>query len=337
MNNFLKIRNEESMILAINMLRFPEDYRNKIHLFPTALNYIFAYRGSTKNTIRNSEIFFLSKNFLNIIKNEERHYRNCIDILDKNIPEFDFLNIIRQYDEIKREKMVKKENSKLKTNQIKSVYEDSQNTHNSSINKSVLKSACFLCQKYKYMTTDFVFEGICQLLLDKFPYESDTILENIEFIKSNTSYFDPEQNVTLKKVFISVWLWISEHENFNELQDRFLEEMKEMNGYCTTGHLARFINVIQGYTQDENLIVHISLFDQCNAIVKQYLSSKLLECDDEKIHNGLTDGNEFFIKFIKKTIRDVINEWIRTYGKEAFPYLSSSINKFCNIEIFKTI
>ena len=342
MNNFLKIRNEESMIQGINMLRFPEDYKNKIYLFPVALNYIFSYRKQTKNTIKNTEILFLSKNFLNIIKREERYYRDCIDILDRNIPEFDFLDIVRKYDERKEERkqrverVERKDETKSKE-KIKLVYDDSQNSHNSSINKSVVRIACFLCDKYKHINqSDDVFENIINILLVKFPNETETIVENIDFIKTNTSYFDESKKVTLKKVFISVWLWMTENIHFLELQNRLIEEMKEMNGYCTTGHLARLINVIQGYEQDENLKIKISLQNQCDAVVSQYITSELSrQCDNEEIQDGMIRGNEVFIKFIKKIIKAKIQEWIKFYGKEAFPYLTKSINTFCNVEVFK--
>ena len=38
-----------------------------------------------------------------------------------------------------------------------------------------------------------------------------------------------------------------------------MDEIQEMDMYCSTGHLARFMNVVQGYTDKEELSILINL------------------------------------------------------------------------------
>lgn len=349
MNWFLKCCDEQSMIQAINILRFPEDYKDKIHLFPIALNYVFKYRIHTKNTIPNHEIIFLSKNFLKIVEKNEKQYIECIDILSRNIKEYDFmsLNLVR---EIKKDIELLKQSQKMsnlfrmeRKKEIKTVYEDSQNSHNSSINKSVLEIAFSLCDKYFSFLTDDSFDNIMNFLFEKFPNKSEILIETSEFIKSNTSRFSnyeiekKEKFINLKQVFIAVWLWITENKYFDELQNRFIEELEEMSDYCSTGHLTRLINIIQGFVETDSLKIKISMKEQCDSVIKMYLTSVLSECENEKINEGLLNGNDDFVSFIREKVKIKLKEWVDSYGKESLPFLSNAINQFCQKEIFKKI
>ena len=347
MSLFLKTRDERSMIQGINILRFPEDYKNKLHVFSIALNYIFEYRNQTVNTILNHEIIFLSKSFLSIVEKDEKQYIECLDILSRNIKEYDFLYLNRLHETKKEFELLKQSQNNLrkltkkKEIKIKTVYEDSQNSHNTSINKSVLKIAFELCDKYFNLLDDDAFDNIMKILFEKFPNKSEILVETMDFIKSSTTKFGnyekEEKFITLKQVFIAVWLWISENRYFEELQSRFIEELEEMNNYCSTGHLTRLINIIQGFTETENLEIKISLKEQCDSVVKTYLMNVLSECKDERIIEGIVSGNDDFVDFIKQKVKLKAKEWVDSYGKESIQFLSNSINVFCQKEIFKRI
>lgn len=327
---------EQRMIVALNTIRFPEDNKENLTVFPKALNYIFNNRKNTLNKISNHEIIFLSKSFLKTIEKNKILFYECLDILTRNIHEFEFEKVIDEYEgvnEVKNEVKKNKKVDKLKP-VIKTVYEDKQNSHNSVINQSVLKVAMILCKKYNDIYNDNILEGIYAFLIQKFKDKAEVLLKNMSFINENTSYFSEDKYLTLKRIFVSVWFWISEHKDFEHLQHRFVEEIEEMNDYCTTGHLARLINVIQGYTDTDELNIKISLQAQCDSVVKQYLTTKLIE-SSEKIQEGLLTGNDEFIAFVRNTIKDKIREWILEYGRESFPCFRQAINSFCRKEIFR--
>ena len=47
-----------------------------------------------------------------------------------------------------------------------------------------------------------------------------------------------------------------------------------MTKYCTTGHLSRLINVLQGYTDDKKLSIVISDEQQIKAVIYNYLDTE---------------------------------------------------------------
>ena len=55
--------------------------------------------------------------------------------------------------------------------------------------------------------------------------------------------------LTVNQVLKGLWCLILDRTNINiqnDLKKRLKEELIEMNGQCTSGHLSRLINVIQG-------------------------------------------------------------------------------------------
>jgi hypothetical protein len=199
---------------------------------------------------------------------------------------------------------------------VKTVYTDSQNVHNSEINKSVIKSAQTLCasfwdvinlkeasetEKSEYKKT--CLENIRKELATKHPEKLELVNSSIEYIKNNTAWFG-ETKITLEDTFLAVWLWISGHKDFPELENRLLEELKEMNGQCTTGHIARLVNIIQGFTEDEKLCIRISQQDRVKSIVYSYLTKELKTCQDSKVLDGILDLSPEYKQFILKKITE---------------------------------
>lgn len=259
------------------------------------------------------------------------------EVTENNLPEVDR----KLYREVK-EREVKERKEKP------TVYTDSQNVHNSKINQSVLKVAGNLYSMYKNVINlqnlddqknyDYKIRSIREIFRHLKTVSTEYHLLDIteNYLRENLSMFStPQGNISLVDVFLSVWLWICDHNNKSELTTRLVEEMKEMKGYCTTGHLARFISTIQGFTTDEKLEIRISSLEQCTAVVKQYLTKVLQDCEDDEVLTGMVSGSEKYITFIRHAISLKIVQWKTEYGEDMLDEVANIVNKFCGVGVYK--
>lgn len=228
----------------------------------------------------------------------------------------------------------------------KTVYSDSQNVHNSKINQTVISSLEAL---YNMYVSRINLEGVSKLekeefknvcidnvsceILKNYPNKKDIVDKSMIYIKTSIATFGKD-NLSLKDALLSVWFWITEHKDKEELEIRLLEELKEMHGMCTTGHIARLMNVIQGFTEDDKLCIRISAADQCNAVIRKYLTDELSKCTDEKVLEGMIDGTQDYVKFLRRKVADKLLSWQREYGKDILDHIASVTNDFAKTTVF---
>jgi hypothetical protein len=230
---------------------------------------------------------------------------------------------------------------------VKTVYSDSQNVHDSSINSSVIKVLNNLYSRYgKILDTyasnmnisldnykKLVIDKIKSFLKSKFSNKSILIDESIDYINRNIAKFGNNE-YTLGDAIICLWLYITAHKNRDELQIRLLEELNEMKGFCTTGHIARLMNVIQGYTDDENLCIRISNREQIRSVIQNYLNTELSNCDNDEVMDGFITGNEVFKEFIKTKVNNKLPDWTKEYGNDIVLFRDNIVNTFAGCKIY---
>lgn len=88
------------------------------------------------------------------------------------------------------------------------------------------------------------------------------------------------------------------HEHSKELKIRLLEEIISMAQYCSTGHLSRFINVIQGFTEDPALCITISDFAQIKSVVANVLQKILSSAPEDVLDSMFEEDQTIFANFI---------------------------------------
>lgn len=211
--------------------------------------------------------------------------------------------------------------------QERTVYQDSQNVHDGNINKSVLDAAQELVRNYcPSYTEKFDMEQIEKYLGIKYPKFIDIIKHVIDRIKIDTANFGA--GISLYQVFAALWRFISVSPYRDELTSRLVEEMISMDDYCSTGHLARFINVIQGFTDDERLQIRISEKKQIWAVVSTYLN-KIMADAPEDVADSMTGDNTILFKdYIFEKIKPKITEWIQEYGQDAKSPIIEALQKY---------
>lgn len=265
------------------------------------------------------------------------------------------------------EEIIRNREENLNKKCIKTIYSDSQNVHNTTINKNVKKVGQQLIYKMNVFEFDtkLVLMEIKKYILKNyekytkkysnlkdFHYHSETyedelidIVENFEFqplldlicktlnrFQYDTSIFD---TFTLCQLFSSIWKFIQTNVHKEELMDRLIEEIVEMHKYCTTGHLSRLVNVIQGFTDDEDLQIKISSLEQIKSVIYVYLSKKMENAPDEIIDNMTEEDNNKFLNYICDIINKNLNNFISEYGEEVIKYLLDIVQNYTNSKNIK--
>jgi hypothetical protein len=245
---------------------------------------------------------------------------------------------------------------------LKTVYGDSQNVHNTSINESVKKVAINLI---KEMTSDEikeklgtnqniikginsfnsfdlneVFEDIEEYLRknnsDKLYYESKNINKALKRIFNDNSFY----GFRLSQLFTSIWIYIHLHEHKDELKNRLVEELIAMHNYCSTGYFSRLVNTIQGFTDDPDLQIRISDSEQINSVIFMYLNKELSNAP-ENVQESMIEinyeGKKIFYQFICDIINKEKSKFEKEYGKDEInQYIINIIDKYTTTKnIFK--
>jgi hypothetical protein len=331
----------QSVNTALNIFNFPEDYSSNPRLRTLSLRYLFANKSKCKYIPSINKLTEKAVLMFNELINTE--FANEIsDIIYTYCPENRnmLLNILRDK-ERKEENKISKISKKIKT-----VYQDSQNVHNNSINRSALSVMENLCNSYlsnieigenmeeKFIHKKLLLQNIEDILIQKYVSETLHIKDGINYIRKSISTFG-DKGTTLLDIFLCIWFWIVDNKkDIQELEKRLIEELKEMKNLCTTGHFTRLINVIQGFTDDEKLCIKISNNDQYKSVIQQYLNSEISSCKDEEILDGILDCKPKYISFVKKIIVKKIIEWKKNYGKEIIDWIPEIVNNYTNYTVF---
>ena len=124
----------------------------------------------------------------------------------------------------------------------------------------------------------------------------------------------------------------------NDFKKRLVEEICDMAGYCGTGHLSRFVNVMQGFVDDDGLQVHRQNDEQCNAVVRHFLTELLKTCEDEDVLEGMIGGEEEQVEAYKTYLRNAVDgkraEWIEQHGEGFGEHIDKVVNDFAHVEVF---
>jgi hypothetical protein len=198
-----------------------------------------------------------------------------------------------------------------------SIYSDSQNVHNVSLNKSVMNAVISLVniveQEILEKNLRKVIEKIIEIeevreeLNTIRPDFKDLINDVIDRIQIDITRFDT--SFSLRQVFSYLWFYIDNHASKEFLIDRLIEEFLEMDKYCSTGYITRLINVVQGF--DDRIAIRVSKLDQIQAIVNHNLSKGLQNTEEKKRDEILDDMIHGDISsLIKKFVTVSLNETV---------------------------
>lgn len=168
---------------------------------------------------------------------------------------------------------------------LKTITQDRQNVHHTLINKNIRELI------HKIMKDYPPDDGIWRFIrpeLQKHKSWLDTNLESLKRI---------EDNHALKQPMLSVFSFIFHQplELKEQLFQRLNEELDDMRGTCTTGHLTRLINVTQGLTTRYKLEI------DPKKEIKKYVYEALtihLKKAPEHIQEGVLECTDAYKKYL---------------------------------------
>jgi hypothetical protein len=189
-------------------------------------------------------------------------------------------------------------------------------------------------------------EGSSQTLDD----DDYTITEkkpNIELIKASLLRFSLDRGLysnfqSIQSLVMKIWQIIKEHEYKETLTQRLFEELIEMSGTCSSGHISRLVNVLSGFEVNGKLMkLTIDYKDEMMAIVMSKINKKISEIsisgkeEDEEYQNSILEEMMWtsnferrtnFNRFFRENIIQIRDELMREYVFD---------QKLMNMEIFE--
>lgn len=182
-------------------------------------------------------------------------------------------------------------NPELRARNRTHFYNDSQNVHNTFIQKSFLHSAQ-------------------NLFMDNIPdYEFDTTDDAMADMIVHKSFRNTERHIVLnlsfKDIFQKVWNRI-QHEKSNErksqLKERLVQEIIDGNEKCFTGKITRIVNSLVSFYPD--IQIQIGTCDQIRAKIAQSISKNF----------GVLNRHEITMELRELDIDEkTIDEWLTAY------------------------
>ena len=200
---------------------------------------------------------------------------------------------------------------------IQSIYDDSQNVHNTTINKTTLDTANELVHKYNPENTRLEY------IYYKTKLFSESSLEKIEKIEKSIHRINTDSSTfggkgfTLYTIYQSLLNLIYKHPQKDDLNERLLDELIDMSDKCSTGHLSRLINVLQGFDTDLKVKVKININDEIYAKIKHLIEKEIVNDKniDDIMEDMLSHKKTIYINFVKKIIDNNIFEILKEYKK----------------------
>jgi hypothetical protein len=227
-------------------------------------------------------------------------------------------NLFREYErQIPREETTK---PIVDLYSLKTITEDSQNVHHTSINEHIKTIVRQIVAEYPPQNSAW---SILKSELQKRHSWKNTNQQTLKFIYENPCRFTID--ITLKQLTISVFLFIAhQQEDIREqLYQRFNEELDEMRGKCSTGHMSRLVNILQGFS--ERYTIKILPKQEIKSFVYHYLTKRLQEAPED-VQEGMLDHTMEFKNYIfNDKYRDF---FISRFGTEHTVFIDECVQAY---------
>jgi hypothetical protein len=132
----------------------------------------------------------------------------------------------------------------------KTIYDNSQNVHDSNIVKSVKQSVYNIINEGNSIS----IESVLKEIVDDKVLSKSTKSQLVEYCQDKTVH--SLLNLTFSEVLCSVWKVITEHKESDEIKKILDCEMKDSMCKCFTGRLSRLVNCLNGF--DERVSIKIN-------------------------------------------------------------------------------
>jgi len=172
----------------------------------------------------------------------------------------------------------------------KTIYDDSQNVHDSEIVKSVKQSIYNIIKDstkgYPNGSKGISIESVLKEIVDDKIIEKKVKEQLVEYCQDKTVH--SILNLTFEEVLCSVWTVIAEHKESEEIKKILNIEMSDSMCKCFTGRLSRLINCLNGF--DKRVSIKINDKEQIlNVIIGIRNKYENLERQKEEVTKELLE------------------------------------------------
>lgn len=263
----------------------------------------------------NTKYINTSAVLLEKLRNEERKINDNNDIHTIRKQIIKLQQIPTEEIELQIQNLHRRENNIIQNqNRKSSIYNDSQNIHNHEINQSVLNTLDSSSLSSSSSSSIINIKDELKLYYpdyEKYKTEIDTTLNKIIIDQTNF-----KNGIKLSTIFDKIINFISNSKYKSDMIKRLGEEFVDMHGLCSTGHMTRLINVIQGFPDiPDDLKIKINPKDEIYATINSYLSSEIQKSDDEQLLDDMMIMNNRFINFIIDKMKVKVKELQKDYDK----------------------
>jgi len=209
------------------------------------------------------------------------------------------------------------------SNRVKTIYQNSQNVHEEAISSSVMEFVDAMDPRAETYSFSDIEKDLVGLYKD---YKLNDLQKKqaraaLYRCSIDHSLFGVEQH-TVRKIFTYIWTVIENFRDQEEVKDstggaslngdqvadllerRFVDALVEMGDTCTTGHVARLVQVLDGYGVD----VKISFKSQIMANVSGRITAIARDQKDPKIREIIDLG---VMEDAEPDIRSAYTSWMR--------------------------
>lgn len=196
------------------------------------------------------------------------------------------------------------------------------NLHNIEINKKYLQFDDLNEHELKTETNnDYDDDYVC----------NETPLKNLELIRASFLRFSLDRGLytnfqSIQTLFIKIWSIIKTHKHKESLISRLFEELIDMSGSCTSGHISRIVNVLSGFEINGKLInLAIDYKDEMTSNMIAKLNKKICDLEDEDYKYNISEEmlwtsnyecrthfNKFFREHVMEIRNELYNEYVDT-------------------------
>ena len=246
------------------------------------------------------------------INNLKKQVKNPFEVFDEY--DIELQNVLLEQI---RNLQIRENNIIRNQNQKASVYNDTQNVHNHEINENVLNIASSIVNNNSKTSDILMIEDELKKYYPEYEKHQVEIEKSLNRIKNDSSKF--RDGITISMIFDKIIGIISNSKYKSEMIKRLGEELYEMNGLCSTGHMSRLINVIQGFDIPNELQIKINPKDEIYANIQSYLSSEIQKSDNyEQLMDDMIDTNvenkKRFISFVSDKMKNKVKEFKKDYN-----------------------
>jgi hypothetical protein len=188
--------------------------------------------------------------------------------------------------------------------------DETQEVHQEHITTSVRKMLRNLIKDRRKLKVVREMEDIHKYLLDK---NRSDLMEVLTRVLMDPSKYD---GYTLSDILLMVWnTMFSMEQHTGEMLKRFIQELEEMKGVCSTGLLSRILNILSGFVNDEDYNFKINIMDVIRSDIFQRYNNELRRMppiQQEEILNSLcSDDKQVAEEFL--TYYDIKDELYYEY------------------------